>query len=137
MQGFLAPGTDVTPIVPALEKIWADSLGQSMASFNFRSVTSKFNDLVYEYPIRIPERYSLVIRCAPRALTLLVHLMSLRHTGCERARPSDEPSAPKRGFCSHVRGTCRTLVVHTFAFLAVNSVETHTAARRATCTGGG
>lgn len=63
-QGFLAPGTDVTPIVPALEKIWADSLGQSMASFNFRTVTSKFNDLVYEYPIRIPERYSLVIRCA-------------------------------------------------------------------------
>eukprot|EP00891_Asterochloris_glomerata_P003665 jgi/Astpho2/3665/Aster-07866 len=60
--GFLAPGTDVTPIVPALEKIWADSLGQSLADFNFRSVTSKFNDLVYQYPIRIPERYSLVIR---------------------------------------------------------------------------
>ena len=56
-------GTDVTPIVPALEKIWADSMGQSLAVFNFRSVTSKFNDLVYQYPIRIPERYSLVIRC--------------------------------------------------------------------------
>jgi len=29
----------------------------------FRStVTSKFNELVYQYPIRIPERYSLVIR---------------------------------------------------------------------------
>jgi predicted unusual protein kinase regulating ubiquinone biosynthesis (AarF/ABC1/UbiB family) len=27
-----------------------------------RSVTSKFNELVYQYPIRIPERYSLVIR---------------------------------------------------------------------------
>ena len=64
LQGFLAPGTDITPIVPALEKIWADSLGQSMASFNFRTVTSKFNELVYQYPIRIPERYSLVIRCA-------------------------------------------------------------------------
>jgi predicted unusual protein kinase regulating ubiquinone biosynthesis (AarF/ABC1/UbiB family) len=63
LQGFLAPGTDITPIVPALEKIWADSLGQSMASFNFRTVTSKFNELVYQYPIRIPERYSLVIRC--------------------------------------------------------------------------
>ena len=62
-QGFLAPGTDVTPIVPALEKIWADSLGQSLAAFNFRSVTTRFNDLVYQYPIRIPERYALVIRC--------------------------------------------------------------------------
>ena len=27
-----------------------------------RTVTSKFNQLVYQYPIRIPERYSLVIR---------------------------------------------------------------------------
>ncbi|GAB4822222.1 hypothetical protein N2152v2_009268, partial [Parachlorella kessleri] len=54
--------TDVGPIVPALENIWADSLGQSLADFNFRTVTSKFNELVYQYPIRIPERYSLVIR---------------------------------------------------------------------------
>lgn len=60
--GFLAPGTDITPIVPALEKIWRDSRGQSLADFNFRTVTSKFNELVYQYPIRIPERYSLVIR---------------------------------------------------------------------------
>lgn len=123
------PGTNVDPLVPALEKIWADSLGQSLADFNFRwggqrvgcwamavgmgragearmgtqtrqhvgcgqslavvrppsatlqlsqhaphthatpdpdlscrTVTSKFNELVYQYPIRIPERYSLVIR---------------------------------------------------------------------------
>jgi hypothetical protein len=31
-----------------------------------RTVTSKFNELVYQYPIRIPERYSLVIRYARR-----------------------------------------------------------------------
>lgn len=60
--GFLAPGTDVKPIVPALEKIWADSMGKSLGDFNFRTVTGKFNELVYEYPIRIPERYALVIR---------------------------------------------------------------------------
>jgi len=60
--GFLAPGTDISPIVPALENIWTDSKGQSLASFNFRTVTSRFNELVYQYPIRIPERYSLVIR---------------------------------------------------------------------------
>ena len=52
----------MAPLVPALEKIWADSLGQSLADFNFRTVTSRFNELVYQYPIRIPERYSLVIR---------------------------------------------------------------------------
>eukprot|EP00899_Mesostigma_viride_P010722 jgi/Mesvir1/19651/Mv09933-RA.3 len=60
--GFLAQGTDITPIVPALEKIWRDSTGKSLDSFNFRTVTQKFNELVYEYPIRIPERFSLVIR---------------------------------------------------------------------------
>ena len=31
-------------------------------------VTSKFNELVYQYPIRIPEWYSLVIR------SLLTHV---------------------------------------------------------------
>ena len=62
LQGFLEVGTDIRPIVPALEKIWADSVGRSLSDFNFRTVTSKFNELVYQYPIHIPERYALVIR---------------------------------------------------------------------------
>ena len=60
--GFLGPDTDIKPIVPALETIWKDSMGQSLKVFNFRTVTKKFNELVFQYPIRIPERYSLVIR---------------------------------------------------------------------------
>ncbi|KAJ4833572.1 Protein ACTIVITY OF BC1 COMPLEX KINASE 1, chloroplastic [Turnera subulata] len=56
--GFLAKGTDVSPIIPALEAIWQNSLGKGLSDFNFR----KFNQLVYNYPIRIPERFSLVIR---------------------------------------------------------------------------
>ncbi|XP_072981542.1 protein ACTIVITY OF BC1 COMPLEX KINASE 1, chloroplastic [Typha angustifolia] len=60
--GFLASGTDVSPIVPALEAIWQNSVGKGLADFNFRVVTGKFNQLVYQYPIRIPERFSLVIR---------------------------------------------------------------------------
>ncbi|GAA0172670.1 hypothetical protein LIER_26448 [Lithospermum erythrorhizon] len=60
--GFLAKGIDVSPIVPALESIWQNSLEKGLADFNFRSVTGKFNQLVYNYPIRIPERFSLVIR---------------------------------------------------------------------------
>uniref|UniRef100_A0A803LYR5 Protein kinase domain-containing protein n=1 Tax=Chenopodium quinoa TaxID=63459 RepID=A0A803LYR5_CHEQI len=60
--GFLAKGTDVAPIIPALEAIWQNSLGKGVSEFNFRSVTGKFNQLVYNYPIRIPERFSLVIR---------------------------------------------------------------------------
>ncbi|XP_059460760.1 protein ACTIVITY OF BC1 COMPLEX KINASE 1, chloroplastic isoform X1 [Corylus avellana] len=60
--GFLTPGTDVSPIIPALEAIWQNSSGKGLSDFNFRSVTGKFNQLVYNYPIRIPERFSLVIR---------------------------------------------------------------------------
>ncbi|GLT67553.1 hypothetical protein SLA2020_398510 [Shorea laevis] len=60
--GFLASGTDVSPIIPALEAIWQNSAGKGLADFNFRSVTGQFNKLVYNYPIRIPERFSLVIR---------------------------------------------------------------------------
>lgn len=37
--GFLSPGTDVTPIVPALEAIWQNSTGKGLADFNFRTVT--------------------------------------------------------------------------------------------------
>ncbi|KAG7540791.1 UbiB domain [Arabidopsis thaliana x Arabidopsis arenosa] len=60
--GFLAKDTDVSPIVPALEAIWQNSAGKGLADFNFRSVTGQFNKLVYDFPIRIPERFSLVIR---------------------------------------------------------------------------
>lgn len=37
--GFLAPGTDLTPIVPALEAIWQNSTVKGLSDFNFRSVT--------------------------------------------------------------------------------------------------
>ncbi|RCV37851.1 hypothetical protein SETIT_8G095300v2 [Setaria italica] len=69
--GFLASGTDVAPIIPALEAIWQNSVGKGLADFNFRSVTGKFNQLVYNYPIRIPERFSLVayLYVAKRLLT--------------------------------------------------------------------
>lgn len=40
--GFLASGTDVSPIIPALEAIWQNSVGKGLADFNFRSVTGKF-----------------------------------------------------------------------------------------------
>lgn len=41
--GFLASGTDVAPIVPALEAIWQNSLEKGLADFNFRSVTGTLN----------------------------------------------------------------------------------------------
>lgn len=40
--GFLASGTDVSPIVPALEAIWQNSVGKGLSDFNFRSVTGVY-----------------------------------------------------------------------------------------------
>lgn len=40
--GFLASGTDVAPIIPALEAIWQNSSGKGLSDFNFRSVTGNF-----------------------------------------------------------------------------------------------
>lgn len=60
--GFLRPGTDVSEMVPAMAVIWKNSLGKSIRDFNFRTVTARFSKLVYQFPIRIPERFSLVIR---------------------------------------------------------------------------
>lgn len=44
--GFLASGTDVSPIIPALEAIWQNSAGKGLADFNFRSVTGKFTSSI-------------------------------------------------------------------------------------------
>ena len=115
LQGFLAPGTDVTPIVPALEKIWADSLGQSLADFNFRSVTSKFNDLVYQYPIRIPERYSLVIRWAVLNLVLWGLEAFSYSRGCRDrlpGMPAPNGVPPRLAFASRLQIAPRA--VHAF-----------------------
>ncbi|UFP96857.1 ABC1 kinase family protein [Gloeobacter morelensis] len=60
--GFLAPGTDVAPIVPALESVLGDIIGQKVQDFNFKTITDRFSDLVYEYPFRVPAKFALIIR---------------------------------------------------------------------------
>jgi predicted unusual protein kinase regulating ubiquinone biosynthesis (AarF/ABC1/UbiB family) len=60
--GFLAPETDIRPIIPALETVFADMMGQSVGDFNFKTVTDKFSDLMFEYPFRVPAKFALIIR---------------------------------------------------------------------------
>lgn len=57
--GFLASGTDVTPIVPALEAIWQNSAGKGMADFNFRSVTGN----LYVFTSHYCSRHSQNLHC--------------------------------------------------------------------------
>jgi hypothetical protein len=60
--GFLNPDTDRTPIIPALEEVLGGALGENVGSFNFKSVTDRFSELMYDYPFRVPARFALIIR---------------------------------------------------------------------------
>ncbi|MCT0247364.1 AarF/ABC1/UbiB kinase family protein [Synechococcus sp. CS-205] len=60
--GFLRPNADLTPIVPALESVLGGQLGESVGSFNFKAITDRFSELMYDYPFRVPARFALIIR---------------------------------------------------------------------------
>ncbi len=60
--GFLTPDTDITPIIPALEDVFADIIGASVQEFNFKTITDRFSDLMFQYPFRIPAKFALIIR---------------------------------------------------------------------------
>jgi predicted unusual protein kinase regulating ubiquinone biosynthesis (AarF/ABC1/UbiB family) len=59
---FLTPETDLTPIIPALARVFNNALGASVAELNFKSITDEFSALMYEYPFRVPAYYALIIR---------------------------------------------------------------------------
>ena len=60
--GFLTPNTNIKPIIPALEKVFNNVIGQSVGSFNFKTITDDFSELMYEYPFRVPAKFALIIR---------------------------------------------------------------------------
>jgi len=60
--GFLNPKTDLVPIVPALEQVLGGALGDNVGSFNFKAITDRFSELMYDYPFRVPARFALIIR---------------------------------------------------------------------------
>ena len=60
--GFLSPSANLTEIVPALEEVLGGSLGDSVGSFNFKAITDRFSELMFDYPFRVPARFALIIR---------------------------------------------------------------------------
>jgi predicted unusual protein kinase regulating ubiquinone biosynthesis (AarF/ABC1/UbiB family) len=60
--GFLAPGTDINPIIPALEQVLGDIIGERVRDFNIKTVTDRFSDIMYDYPFRVPANFALIIR---------------------------------------------------------------------------
>ena len=60
--GFLHPQADLEPIAPALEEVLGNAIGKDVGSFNFKSITDRFSELMYDYPFRVPARFALIIR---------------------------------------------------------------------------
>ncbi|NEP57218.1 MAG: AarF/ABC1/UbiB kinase family protein [Symploca sp. SIO2G7] len=60
--GFLSPQTDIQPIIPALEAVLGKAVGKSVGNFNFKTITDKFSELMYDYPFRVPAKFALIIR---------------------------------------------------------------------------
>ena len=60
--GFLTPDTDITPIIPALEEVLGEAMGESVRNFNFKTITDHFSELMYDYPFRVPAKFALIIR---------------------------------------------------------------------------
>lgn len=60
--GFLTPDIDITPIIPALERVLGDAIGRNVGAFNFKTITDQFSELMYEYPFRVPAKFALIIR---------------------------------------------------------------------------
>ena len=60
--GFLTADTDIQPIIPALETVLGNAVGESVGDFNFKTITDEFSELMYEYPFRLPAKFALIIR---------------------------------------------------------------------------
>ncbi len=60
--GFLTADIDISPIIPALERVLGNAMGESVGNFNFKTITDEFSELMFQYPFRIPAQFSLIIR---------------------------------------------------------------------------
>jgi predicted unusual protein kinase regulating ubiquinone biosynthesis (AarF/ABC1/UbiB family) len=60
--GFLTADIDITPIIPALEKVLNNAMGESVGNFNFKTITDDFSELMYDYPFRVPYKFASIIR---------------------------------------------------------------------------
>ena len=61
--GFIPEGTDTTPIVPALTKVFDVALaGGGAKSINFQELAADLAQITFDYPFTIPPYFALVIR---------------------------------------------------------------------------
>jgi predicted unusual protein kinase regulating ubiquinone biosynthesis (AarF/ABC1/UbiB family) len=71
---FLSSDTDLTPIIPAFARVFADAQGASVAELNIKSITDELSALMYEYPFRVPPYYALIIRSLVTLEGIAIHI---------------------------------------------------------------
>ncbi len=59
---FLDPGVDPQVIRPVVEDLFRDYLGLKLSEVNFKELTYEVAEVVYEYPFKIPVRFTRMIR---------------------------------------------------------------------------
>jgi predicted unusual protein kinase regulating ubiquinone biosynthesis (AarF/ABC1/UbiB family) len=72
--GFLNPRSDLRPIIPALEQVLGGARGENVGNFNFKAITDRFSELMYDYPFRVPARFALIIRAVVSQEGLAIRL---------------------------------------------------------------
>ena len=60
--GFLNEEENLEPLIPVLKEVLGGAVGKDVASFNFKEITNKFSELMFDYPFRVPARFALIIR---------------------------------------------------------------------------
>ena len=60
---FIPPGTDLTPILPVLAKVFDQALeGGGAKNINFQDLAADLAQITFDYPFRIPPYFALIIR---------------------------------------------------------------------------
>ncbi len=60
--GFISESTDISSLIHAFEEVFSDAISTSVELFNFKLITDKFSELMFNYPFRVPARFALIIR---------------------------------------------------------------------------
>ena len=60
--GFLKESQNLEPIIPVLKEVLGSAVSKNVASFNFKEITDRFSELMFDYPFRVPARFALIIR---------------------------------------------------------------------------
>lgn len=61
--GFIPVGTDLEPIVQALDQALPDVLNADISELNFKNVINSLGDVFYTFPFSLPPFYIAIIRC--------------------------------------------------------------------------